>query len=649
MVKNPNIYDIKLTSVVGLDLETTGLFPWLGAKIDLIAIANQYGDKYVLEARRYSKEDLILLFTNLSTCKCVGHNIKFDCNFILFQYGVQLTNIFCTQIAAQIIDNGRQKFLHFDLVSVIERFLGKAYAIDKAEKKMLQKSFLGKIIPDVLRDKQILYASEDTAHLIKLYEVQKQRIDDKGLNNVLRLELKLLPVLSKMEVTGTKVDTTLWKSLIEEWNNELTKLEDALDIEASRLTDGKQTRFKFNRNRRTSTQTDIFGDVTNTKIYSESCPNYASSDQLLSLWRDFGEFPPVDNEGNSTVGEGAITTYVTENPNTRLNTFLNLLLEYRELAKLSSTYGEMMMKLLDKEQCIHTSYTQTRTETGRLSSKEPNLQNIPSKGRGKRLRECFIPRKGRKMITCDMAGAEVAIAADYSKEPLLLDALKNGADMHSKLATVSFNIIFKHELNEVQISKSKDELIVGNCSYILNDLRDNHKSVVFAKFYKGGAKRVYGVLSKYINNHHIPEDRMVIANEISKALDEAMPTLSQYLTHQIEQAQSNGYLISDKIGRIRYFNKETVYGDAANYAIQGTNASALKMALINIDKWICENPEYEAQLLMNIHDEVVAECNEHYAEIVAEKIKEIMADSLSYFLTEIKGGASVSIDNHWKK
>src|SRR5690606_24302005 len=133
--------------------------------------------------------------------------------------------------------------------------------------------------------------------------------------------------------------------------------------------------------------------------------------------------------------------------------------------------------------------------TGRLSSKAPNLQNIPATDHvDKDVRRFFIARPGYKLITCDMNSAEIAIAADYSGEPLLLDSLVKGTDMHSELASISFSIIFGQP---VIISKSIDPISINGIRFIPEQLRNAHKSVVFAKFYKAGAKRVYSVLAEY--------------------------------------------------------------------------------------------------------------------------------------------------------
>ncbi len=260
------------------------------------------------------------------------------------------------------------------------------------------------------------------------------------------------------------------------------------------------------------------------------------------------------------------------------------------------------------------------------------------------IRSFFLPDEGHLMITSDMDGAEVRVAADYSQEPKLVKSILNDEDLHSKLASVSYSIIFG---TEVTISKTKVPINVESYTFISKTLRDTHKSVLFAKFYKGGAKRVYDVLSEYINLFHRGAVTKEIAAKISTAMDKELPKLSKYLTSLINQAKKVGFLIGSKLGRIRYFNKETVFGDAANFPIQNTNAEAMKIALIKADKYFTENDL--GRIVLNVHDELVSSIKEELAESTAPEIKRIMASSLQWFLKTIPGDASVSISKHWKK
>lgn len=655
MILNPKLNELNFNeALIALDLETTGLYPWLD-KIELIAITDELGLSYVIEPKNYEKTDLQNFFQNLTACKrIINHNIKFDLGFILYHFRVLLRNVHCTQVSQQILENGRQRELDFDLVSVLSRSLNIIHS-SGTNKKEMQKSFTKKEIQAALdllpafRLQQYEYAIEDTVHLIELYKKQVRLLYKDSLDIVYHLEMKVLPILVKMEVEGCRIDRELWKYQIETyWVKEQKEIESRLDEIAKNIIKGAPYKYHFNRNVVSATQFDLFSAPTNVVIEDDTLFNYASQPHILSLFEFVKENPPLSKDGTPSVDEGSLQVYLTEHGDTKLSVFLEVLLEYRQISKLLSTYGDNFLAKLDQNSYIHTQYTQTQTETGRLSSKSPNLQNIPkgsSKEPNKDIRKCFIPAPGCKFITCDMGAAEVRIAADYSGDELLLDSLAKGVDMHSKLASASYSIIFGRP---VTISNTSEEIEIDGHKYILEELRGTHKSVVFAKFYKGGAARVYGVLSKYINTHHKDQkERMGIARRISDAIDKELPKLSIYLTGLITQAQSEGFLISSSFGRVRYFNKEKVYGEAANYPIQGSNAEAMKMALIKIDKLL--NELGYGRIVMNIHDEVVVECPNEYADGLAPQIQKIVADSLGYFLKVVEGKASVAIGDFWKK
>lgn len=664
LIINPNHIDLSSKPIVSFDLETTGLQAW-EEKIDLIAL--KIGPTvYVLEVDKYPHQYLKELFMGLSQCeKLIAHNAKFDASFIYCHFGILLTNLHCTEMAAEICENGNQKrlreqyqakkygFTPFSLVGVLKRWLNIQHK-DTETKKIWQKSFISKKADlyrktPVIRKKQIEYAAEDVMYLEQLYSMQMARIEELGLHTIYRLEHKLLPVLVKMETTGCLIDALPWGNLVDNvWKPEYDRIEAALDNEVLKLLNGATFHYHVNRRKQTVEQFDLFGASNIEVLEDPMLFNYGSTDQVQEFILFLNEKMPVNDAGDPSLEEDPLMVYITENPGTKLTHFIVLLLEHRKISKLVSTYGYKFLSKLDKNSYIHTLYTQTKTETGRLSSKSPNLQNIPAAPKNdpnKDIRRFFIAAPGKVLITCDMSGAEVAIAADYSGEPLLLNSLLNGVDMHSELASVSYSIIFDRE---TVVSKSTQPFVIDSIEYIPGELRDDHKSVVFAKFYKGGAARVYGVLSVYINKHCSADKRKEVAQRISEALDAKMPVLSDYLSDLITQAKSQGYLRTSSFGRIRFFD-QNVYGEAANAPFQGTNAEAIKMAMVNLDKLFSDNEHWGARLVMNIHDEVVCECNEEFAEIVAEKVKETMAQSLSYFLTKLKGGASVSISKHWKK
>lgn len=680
---------VELEPTIGLDLETSGLKAW--EDLVRLIIINTSEKTYILDTRKYHPEFLQEIFRNIALCdRVVAHNAKFDCGFIYAHYGVLLRNLFCTQIASQIVTNGKLEYQgRHSLPEVIGRYLGVKLAFTDT-KKLLQKSFTSQYALDSFTSKQLHYAADDVKYLIPLYQKLVKQIDNLQMRTIGKLEMDLIPVLAKMEVEGCLIDADNWSKLIKDvWEPELRDIEARLDKEVQKLDPSYG-----GRRVQEITQFDLFAAPRVVRQSDASAINYGSQDQVIQLFRDLGEEVPyieidpkekkdgyaityresdfgdlfsIDSSylgveqasdhvpiekkiKKETLEEGVLTTYINERPNSRMRAFIETLLEYRVAAKRISTYGEKFLQQLDSFNRIHTGYTQTFTATGRLSSKAPNLQNIPAPEKGKPhtdIRRFFIAAPGKKLITCDMAGAEIAIAADYSQEPLILGALKDGIDMHSELATVSFQIITGDP--EFKVSKSTTPVVVNGQELIPGELRDTHKSVTFAKFYKGGAARVYGVLAKYINMYHPEHERMNIAKACSEALDKRMPKLSSYLDGMIKEAKKNGFLRSDKLGRIRFF-PEDVYGEAANYPIQGTNANALKMALVDIFLYFeSVRDRFEGRIVMNIHDEVVCEVDEDFADEAGKKVQEIMAGSLSYFLKTIKGGAEYKISNHWQK
>jgi DNA polymerase-1 len=653
VVLNPSEWEID-EDVVCLDLETSGLKPYEDT-IKLIIIGTSK-HLYLFDVGKYAEAQIRWLFECIKDKKLIAHNAKFDCSFIFGQYRILLENWWCTMIASQVITNGKSNIDGHSLPQVIKRYLGKT--LEFAEnKKLLQKSFTNDYRLDQFTEKQLKYAADDVRYLMPLYQAQKERIAEDKLETIIRLESALLPVLAKMEVEGCLIDKDSWaKQIKEKWEPALHEIEKKLDVEVESLT---ATSLKRNKARVISY--DLFGLHTEQVICSPGAINYASQGQILQLFRDLNQPVPIvtvkvkQEDGSfvevsrESVDDGALTAYINENPKTILKKFIEILKEYREISKLISTYGDKFLLQLDKNNHIHTGYTQTTTETSRLSSKSPNLQNIPAyndpKDDWKDVRRFFIAPPGYKFITCDMNGAEVALAADFSQEPMLIDSILKGTDLHSALASTTFTIIFGED---TPISKSEVPFKRGGHEWIPNSLRTAHKTVLFAKFYKGGARRIYATLAEYINLYHETlEDRMRIARKISKAIDEQLPLLSDYLDKIINKAQTDGYLRMSKLGRIRYFN-EDVYGDAANAPLQCSNSEAIKIAMIKIYRHFKEK-NWDARLVGSVHDETKAIAKDDIAEEAAAFIKKEMGDALSFFLGTIKGGASVNIAQHWKK
>lgn len=644
-IRNPAINNIVITTLMGLDLETQGRSP-VSNKVLCIALNN--GDEtYVLDTAVYNHADLVGLFEKLSTSTIIAHNAKFDSSFIFSNYGVKLNKLFCTMLAEQVLTNG--KSYGVGLTDTLSRRLGNVYSV--TNKKDLQKSFIAHPYGTELITVQLDYAAEDVNYLIDLKTIQEDIAAKTHLTNILTLENKLIPVLVEMECIGTLIDITGWQKLIIDWKDTLFTTECLLDAELVKLSKDfpklKGGKFTRKRRRRVNIQNALFDEPTEVVNKNAGNVNYASSFQIKDIFNRCGQKLPTTKHGKESVGEDPLSTYLTENSGSPLKDFVALLLKYREYAKLISTYGESFLKQLDKNGRIHTEYTQCFTDTGRLSSKRPNLQNIPGI-----LRKYFIPDVGMKFITYDMSGAELRIAAEFSEEKLLINSLIGGADMHSDLATTSFRIITGKK--DLVISKSTDPIKFPEGIIIPVEARDLHKRVTFGKLYKAGAGRIYQVLAPYINMFHPPEMRLEIAKQVSIAFDKRVPTLSKWLSSMITIATTKRplgdnldyYLRANYLGRIRFFQSDS-YGDAANYRIQATNADAIKFALIKIHAWLNEN--CEGNVLLTVHDEISIQVPEAKAEEAEKALKTIIEYSLGIFLDKIPSESSGGIENHWSK
>jgi DNA polymerase-1 len=332
-------------------------------------------------------------------------------------------------------------------------------------------------------------------------------------------------------------------------------------------------------------------------------------------------------------------------------------LEFKEYDKLLSTYGEKFLDMLDNDKRLRTTYTQCFTDTGRLSSTEvvkkflgANLANIPKRSD---IRGIFIPDENYSFVDCDMTGQEVAIAADFSKEPVLLNAIKNGFDHHSFLASESFSILFN---KQIEVKNEPAEIVVDNEKYILNKLRDAHKPVLFAKFYGGGAARLKDIFATYLHKHVKPESHLDICTNISNVINKKISVLIGFLKNQVKFAKENGYSVANKLGRRRYYdNPEEYYGEIMNFPIQGTGADSIKIALIKLDKWYSEkskelniSEEELGWITLTVYDQNLCTLNDKYI-FLAEEIQKIMAESLSYFLEDLKGSSDLKIKKQWSK
>ena len=299
---------------------------------------------------------------------------------------------------------------------------------------------------------------------------------------------------------------------------------------------------------------------------------------------------------------------------------VDFLLEYRSLAKLKSTYCDSMAKQVGEDGRIHSTLKQTETRTGRISSAEPNLQNIPVRTpQGREMRKFFIAPAGKSLVDADYSQIELRVLASVANDTAMIDAFESGVDIHTVTASQVFNV-------------PVDEMTP--------DIRSKAKAVNFGIVYGIGAFS----LSKDIHVT-VAEARQYIADYLS-----TYHGVRDYLDKTVNDAKQNGY-VSTVFGRRRYLpdlhSKNANLRNfservAKNMPIQGTAADIIKLAMINTDRRL-QREGLPAQLIMQVHDELIIECDDSAVDSVKSVLKEEMENAVNFavkFTTDIHSGKS---------
>ncbi|MCU1227143.1 MAG: polymerase [Acidobacteria bacterium] len=376
------------------------------------------------------------------------------------------------------------------------------------------------------------------------------------------IELPLIPVLSRMEARGIRIDVALLHSMSQTMGKQLAELE--------------------------------------TRIYAEAGTefNINSPQQLGHILFEKLQYPV----SKKTKGTKAYSTSVDVLQELAAHGFAvpQLILNHRELHKLKSTYIDALPQLVARDGRVHTSFNQAVAATGRLSSSDPNLQNIPIRTElGREIRKAFVADNGNVLLSADYSQVELRILAHISGDPDLIETFQRGADIHRATASKMFSIP-EHELT--------------------HDQRRAAKTINFGVLYGMSAFR----LSNELN---IPTNQ---AKDFIDAYFARYPKIQEYLDRTLEEARATGK-VTTLFGRVRYIpeihNRSfTVRGNAermaTNAPIQGTAADILKLAMIALE----EKLDRDAQMLLTVHDEIVIEVPEAKAAEVAEFVKETMAN-----------------------
>ncbi|MCK0160761.1 DNA polymerase I [Allomuricauda sp. F6463D] len=574
LMKQPSVcFDTETTSLNPLEAELVGIaFSWSPGKGFYVPFPDNENDaKPLIEKLRP--------FFESETIEKVGQNLKYDIK-VMKNYGVEVKGkLFDTMLAHYLInpdmrhnmDVLAETYLNYTPVSITE-------LIGKKGKNQLS-------MRDVPLEKQTEYAVEDadiTFQLgLKFTPELKEAQTDKLFDEI---EIPLVRVLADMELEGINLD-----------KDYLNGLSEQLDIDIKELEQ---------------------------KIYKEAGEefNIASPKQLGEIL--FGKLKLVDKPKKTKTGQFStsedVLSYLAKD-----HDIIRSVLDYRGLAKLKSTYVDALPnEVQEKTGRVHTDYMQTVAATGRLSSNNPNLQNIPIRTeRGRQVRKAFIPRdENYVLLAADYSQIELRIIAALSEEDTMISAFKNGEDIHASTASKVFNVPIEE---------------------VTREQRSNAKTVNFGI--------IYGVSAFGLSNQ--TDLSRGEAKELIDTYYKTYPKLRNYMSEQVDFARDNGY-VQTVLGRRRYLKdinagNQVVRGaaerNAVNAPIQGSAADIIKIAMINIHKKLSEG-KYKTKMLLQVHDELVFDCYKPELEEMKELIKNEMEHA---YELSVPLDVEVGIGDNW--
>lgn len=552
-------FDTETTSLNYMDAELVGVsFCIEEGEAAYVPVAHDYPDAPAQLSREFVLDALKPILESDTVIK-VGQHIKYDKN-VLANYDITLNGIgFDTMLESYVLNSTAQRH---DMDSLALAYLGhKTIHFEEIAGKGAKQLTFNQISLEEAGP----YAAEDADITLRLHNAIWTKLKEiPELKNLLiDVEVPLACVLSRMEQEGVLIDSQRLLQQSQDLATRIAELESEVHEEAG----------------------EPF--------------NLGSTKQLQHVLFEKMSLPILKKtpKGAPSTSEDVLQELALEYP------LPKKIMEYRGLTKLKNTYTDKLPKMINhRTGRVHTSYHQAVTATGRLSSTDPNLQNIPIRNEeGRRVRQAFVPREGNKFVAADYSQIELRIMAHLSGDKGLLDAFAHGKDIHKATASEVFGV----PLDEVTTEQ-----------------RRSAKAINFGLIYGMSA---FG-LSKQLN---IPR------NEAQKYMDlyfERYPGVLEYMDSTRESAKEKGY-VETVFGRRLYLpdikasngaRRKGAERAAINAPMQGTAADIIKMAMIKVDDWIRKNASDDVTMMMQVHDELVFEIKEDKVETYVSTITALM-------------------------
>ena len=578
------------SSLMAIDTETTGL-DYMSAELVGVSVAVEaghaayipFGHDYLGAPQQLSKQQVLEALRPIlenPNIRKVGQNLKFDIS-VLAQHGIELQGVaFDTMLESYVLDSVATRH---DMDSLADYYLQHSTTSfsDIAGKGAAQLTF-----NQIALEQAGPYAAEDADITLSLHQALWPRVSaEPSLQKVFdEIELPLIDVLSRVERNGALVDDTLLFQQSQELADRLRELEDqAWDLAGQQF-------------------------------------NLASPKQLAEILFEKLQIPVLKKtaKGAPSTKEEVLQELALDYP------LPKVLLEHRGLAKLKSTYTDKLPTMINPvTKRIHTSYHQAGTATGRLSSSDPNLQNIPARTpEGRRVRQAFIAPPEHCLVAADYSQIELRIMAHLSEDKSLLDAFAKGQDIHSATAAEVFGV---------------------SLDSVSSDQRRSAKAINFGLIYGMSA---FG-LARQLN---IPRNQ---AAEYIERYFERYPGVQQYMNNTRHLAAEKGY-VETYFGRRLYLpeinsnnavRRQAAERTAINAPMQGTAADIIKLAMISVDSWLREN-QLASRMIMQVHDELVLEVPQQELQQVTTGISECMENAANLSVPLV---VDVGTGDNWDK
>ena len=563
------IKECKLSKIYSFDTETTSL-DFHKAELVGFSLSYKNNSSFYCPLSHNSADDINLPFDDTldilrelledKSLTVIGQNLKYDIN-VLKKYSVIFKNrIEDTMLMSYVISSSGKH----DMDTLSSKFLD--------HKPISYESVAGKgkdqiSFADVEISKAVEYACEDADLTFLLYQKLSRLLkkDKKLLKIYTEIEIKLMLIIADMEYIGVSLN-----------NKELSKQSQNL---AKRI------------------------DKIEKNIYKISGRefNISSPKQIQEIFYDELKLPILKKtpKGQPSTNEDVMSQLAEDHE------LPNLVLSYRNLLKLKNTYTDKLgNQVSDISNRLHTSYNQTITITGRLSSSSPNLQNIPIRtDDGKKIRSAFIPREGYKLFSADYSQIELRIMAHLAKDPAMIESFLTGEDIHSSTARKVFNIKDEPSSDQRRAAKAINfGLIYGISAYGL------------AKQLKIDNVEAKGIIDTYFAKY--------------KRVKEFMEELKELASKQEYVETMHGRKVFlPNISHSNFQVRSAAERTAINAPIQGTAADIIKIAMINIKEWLIRENIHNVFMIMQVHDELVFEIEDSDIHRYGDKISDLMGSA----------------------